>query len=108
MWFSARTRGFGADKLYQMLNLDPPNHRSLKPACPLCTGTVDRVPRTLLDRVLSHFLPRGQALYRYQCWVPTCAWQGILKRRAGRSNVYGAEGSRRHVLGAARMLDAGK
>ena len=90
-----------------MLKLDPHTHRNHKPACPLCKGTVDRVPRTLLDHLRTLFLPRGQALYRYQCWVPTCAWQGNLKRRATRRNVYGAEGSRRHVLGAASMMDAG-
>ena len=101
-------RRHAGGKLLPMLNLDPPIHRSYKPVCPLCNGTVDRVPRTLLDRALSFFLPRGQALYRYQCWVPNCAWQGNLKRRAARRDVYGADGSRRHVLVPAQMLDAAK
>ena len=91
-----------------MSNSTQPSHRSFKPVCPLCKGTVDRVPRTLLDRVQSLFLLRGKALLRYQCWVPTCAWQGNLKRHASRRNVYGAGGSRRHILGAAQMSDVGK
>ena len=92
----------------QMHNLNRPVHRPYKPVCPLCKGTVDRVPRSLLDRLRSLFMPRGRVLYRYQCWAPACAWQGSLKRHAGRRNVYGAEGSRRHVLVAAQMTEVGR
>lgn len=91
-----------------MSDLNLPVHRSDKPVCPLCEGMVDRVPRTLLDRWRNLFMPRGRALYRYQCWAPACAWQGSLKRHAGRRDVYGAEGSRRHVLGAAQMNGTGR
>lgn len=74
-----------------------------KTACPLCQGRVNRVHRSLLDRMRGFFMPRGQALYRYQCMASACAWKGSLTRSVGGRNLYGAAGSRRHVLDPARM-----
>lgn len=75
--------------------------------CPLCLGGVRRVRRSLLDRLRGLLMPRGHALYRYHCTAPACAWTGSLTRRVGGRNLYGAAGSRRHVLDPARMSGFG-
>ena len=85
----------------------PVNKASNKVACPLCQGNVSRVRRSLLDRLRGLFVPRGRALYRYHCAASACAWTGSLERRAGGRNLYGAAGSRRHVLDPARMSGFG-
>jgi hypothetical protein len=74
-----------------------------RPACPLCHGSVKRVRRSLLDRLRGLFMRRGHARYRYRCTAPACSWSGGLSRGLGERNIYGAGGSRRHVLGAARL-----
>ena len=78
-----------------------------KAACPMCQGSVSRVRRNFLDRLLDPlrglFVSRRHALYRYHCCASACAWTGTLVRRVGRRDLYGASGSRRHVLDAARM-----
>ena len=83
-----------------------PNQRLSKPTCPACQGTVDRVRRSLLDRLRGLFVPRQHVLYRYHCCALACGWTGSLERKlklSGRSR-YGPTGSnRRRVLDAARM-----
>lgn len=76
---------------------------SHKPPCPQCQGLVKRAHRTVFDRLRGLFMPRGQALLRYRCVSPSCAWTGSVERPARGRNVYGAAGTRRHVLDAARM-----
>ena len=74
-------------------------------ACPLCQGTLARTARKPIDRLLDGLrglFTRRRPLYRYQCWAAGCGWQGRLARRAKGRNLYGAAGSRRHVLDAAR------
>ena len=78
-----------------------------KPACPVCQGSVSRVRRSRLDRLLHQlrglFVPRHHALYRYHCSASACAWTGSLQRRVGGRSLYGSTGARRHVLDPARM-----
>ena len=78
---------------------------STLPTCPVCQGSVGRVRRSLFDRFLGLFVARGHVLYRYECCATACAWTGSLQRSAGGRNVYGAAGSRRHVLDAAQMSE---
>ena len=75
----------------------------LKPVCPLCKSGVSRVRRGVIDRLRGLFVRRGHALYRYHCTSSACAWAGSLSRSVAGRNLYGASGSRRHVLDAARM-----
>ncbi len=70
--------------------------------CPVCKGSLYRVPRSFLDRVLSVFVP----VCRYRCHSWACGWEGNLRAsgdspsREGRSGVYGG---RRRKLEASRM-----
>jgi hypothetical protein len=48
---------------------------NLRPACPLCGGPLERVPRQWLDRLLSLFSPRR----RYRCRTWRCNWEGTLR-----------------------------
>ena len=82
-----------------------PNQRLSKPTCPSCRGSVDRVRRTLLDRLRGLFVPRRHVLYRYHCCALACAWTGSLQRKASGRSLYGSSGSKRRVLDAARMTD---
>jgi len=47
--------------------------------CPRCKGSVDRIRRQLVDRVISMFTP----VYRYRCWSDNCRWEGNLRSRPG-------------------------
>jgi len=42
--------------------------------CPQCSGEIYRIPRRLIDRVMSLFAP----LHRYKCLMPYCAWEGNI------------------------------
>jgi hypothetical protein len=48
-------------------------------ACPRCGGTVQRIRRRWIDRVLSVFA----RLRRYRCHSPLCGWEGNLRERQG-------------------------
>lgn len=43
--------------------------------CPLCHGTVYRIPRRTLDRLLSRFV----LVHRYHCGTMICGWQGAMR-----------------------------
>lgn len=45
-------------------------------ACPECGGTVSRVHRHLVDRLVALFL----RVHRYRCGSPACGWEGIVSR----------------------------
>jgi hypothetical protein len=51
-----------------------------KAVCPRCAGSVERVRRRLIDRIVSVFVP----VRRYRCRNDACSWEGNL-RSAGRS-----------------------
>jgi hypothetical protein len=42
--------------------------------CPGCYGPVYRVPRRVIDRLISLVSPR----HRYECRSPDCCWEGTL------------------------------
>ena len=44
-------------------------------ACPVCAGSLQRVPRNVLDRVWSWFAP----VHRYRCAEMGCDWEGCLR-----------------------------
>jgi small-conductance mechanosensitive channel len=46
--------------------------------CPVCGGELRRVRRTLLDRVISQFVP----VRRYRCKNLDCRWTGLRVRPA--------------------------
>lgn len=46
-----------------------------RPACPMCSGGVERVPRRGLDHLISALLP----LRRYRCRGIHCKWEGTLR-----------------------------
>ncbi|MES2958386.1 MAG: hypothetical protein V4792_09370 [Pseudomonadota bacterium] len=46
-----------------------------RPACPSCNGTVNRVPRQLIDHLLSSLMP----VRRYSCRAVACHWEGTLR-----------------------------
>lgn len=48
-----------------------------RPLCPRCSGHLRRIPRRLLDRLVSVFVP----LRRYSCVNCTCQWTGLLRQR---------------------------
>jgi hypothetical protein len=47
--------------------------------CPRCHGSIVRVRRHLIDRLISLVLRR----HRYRCLSMGCGWEGSLRRRAG-------------------------
>lgn len=49
---------------------------SLKHTCPECSDLVYRVPRRLIDRLISLFSP----VQRYRCFSPYCTWEGNMPR----------------------------
>jgi len=51
-------------------------------ACPRCNGAAYRVPRRLVDRLMSRFV----GISRYRCRSTDCGWEGNLRV------------SRRHLL----------
>lgn len=65
-----------------------------RPECPVCKGSLYRVPRRFLDRVLSVFVP----VCRYRCHSWACGWEGNLRAsgdspsRASGTGVYGGRG----------------
>lgn len=48
--------------------------------CPWCQGTVERIHRRFIDRLMSPILPR----YRYRCLSLGCDWEGNLPVRGTR------------------------
>ena len=52
-----------------------PAGRSLR--CPRCQGSLVRVRRRLLDRIISLVSPR----HRYRCVAIGCGWEGTLRRK---------------------------
>lgn len=46
--------------------------------CPKCGCPAQRVPRRLIDRLLSRFTP----VERYRCLSPACVWEGNLREAA--------------------------
>ena len=44
--------------------------------CPQCSDQVYRVPRRLVDRMISLFTP----VQRYRCLSPYCEWEGNLSK----------------------------
>lgn len=60
-------------------NADRPAWVSRTQACPRCGGYVIRVPRRLVDRMVSLLLPRQ----RYSCQAAGCHWEGNLRPRGG-------------------------
>ena len=55
--------------------------------CPRCNGTVVRVRRRAIDRLLSHF----RTVYRYQCLSLHCRWRGNLRPDRGRREKRGGQ-----------------
>jgi len=45
--------------------------------CPLCHGTMNRIPRRFVDLVLSMFIP----VRRYRCRSFDCDWEGNLRTK---------------------------
>lgn len=43
--------------------------------CPHCLGSLSRVRRDLLDRLISVFVP----VRRYRCPTMRCEWEGLLR-----------------------------
>jgi predicted RNA-binding Zn-ribbon protein involved in translation (DUF1610 family) len=48
-------------------------------ACPVCGGSLYRVHRSSLDRLLGSL--SGVPLRRYRCSDEDCGWEGLLRRR---------------------------
>lgn len=59
-------------------NADRPAWVSRTQVCPRCKGYVIRVPRRLVDRLVSLLLPRQ----RYACQSMACHWEGNLRPAA--------------------------
>lgn len=59
------------------------NHAVAMPVCPRCGGSLTRVHRRPVDRLISLFMP----VWRYQCdgdtRTPVCTWVGNLAARSG-------------------------
>lgn len=43
--------------------------------CPHCNGSIHRVPRRWIDRLVSNFIPAR----RYRCRAIYCCWEGNLR-----------------------------
>lgn len=52
-----------------------PDDTPARPACPCCGGAVNRVPRRLLDHLISALMP----VRRYRCRAVACHWEGTLR-----------------------------
>lgn len=48
---------------------------AVRPMCPRCLSRVNRMPRGLLDRLISLVVP----VRRYRCRALACAWEGVLR-----------------------------
>ena len=48
-------------------------------ACPRCMGSAYRVPRRLVDWLMSRFVWASR--YRYRCHSTVCGWEGTLRVR---------------------------
>jgi uncharacterized protein with PIN domain len=51
------------------------SHAANARRCPLCNGSINRIPRRLVDLVLSLFTP----VQRYRCRSFKCDWEGNLR-----------------------------
>lgn len=56
-----------------------PQGPALRPLCPRCRGQVQRIPRRLIDRLMSLFSP----VQRFRCPLPLCQWVGNLQCKEG-------------------------
>lgn len=54
---------------------EPQGLLASSPRCPACGGTLKRVPRNPVDRLISLGVP----LRRYRCRVMGCGWSGTLR-----------------------------
>lgn len=45
--------------------------------CPVCNGSTNRIPRRLIDLILSIFTP----VRRYRCRSMSCTWEGNLREK---------------------------
>jgi hypothetical protein len=52
----------------------------------LCTGSVDRIRRRPIDRIVSLFVP----VQRYRCLNLACGWEGNLRPVARAASDYSA------------------
>lgn len=52
--------------------------------CPHCQTPVKRVPRRVLDRLISLFVP----IWRFGCPAPRCGWSGLVRRGAPGTHRY--------------------
>ncbi len=53
-------------------------NRDRGPQCPDCNGAMQRIPRTLFDRLVSLISPRK----RYRCLSLSCGWEGTVRSAA--------------------------
>lgn len=67
-------RAQGAALMHQAL-------KSSRLACPACSGELERVARSPLDRLLGLLVPSR----RYRCTRGACGWSGLLQARARRA-----------------------
>jgi len=45
--------------------------------CPVCNSSTNRIPRRLIDLILSIFTP----VRRYRCRAMSCTWEGNLREK---------------------------
>jgi hypothetical protein len=57
-----------------IVNELPTGYGRISEHCPRCQGAVVRVPRRVIDRVVSLISPR----HRYRCQSIGCGWEGNL------------------------------
>lgn len=53
----------------------PRGRMSHSPACPHCRGSLNRIPRRMVDHLISLVLP----VRRYRCLSMGCEWEGNLR-----------------------------
>ena len=54
-----------------------PHARTAGPICPECRAILNRLPRRLIDRLMSIVYP----VHRYRCRSFLCGWQGTLRSK---------------------------
>lgn len=45
--------------------------------CPVCNGSTDRIPRRLVDLLVSIFTP----VHRFRCRSVSCIWEGNIREK---------------------------
>ena len=53
--------------------------------CPKCHGHLSRIPRRVIDHMLSFFVP----IQRYRCATFACQWEGNVRLPKGAPNTTG-------------------